>query len=208
MNNMVAIGYCTLSRESDALPHFRRIVELQHQVGTPYKTAVALNNLGGVLSQLQQGAEAVVELRAALALLDGMPDVDGLRSGVLANLAVALELDGRDAEALPYHEHSLRIASEMRDDLGIAFAARNLGNAYHKLGRRDEAALYRRTALDHAVTAGDRLLEVAVHVELGNALVDDGKAAEASLHLAAAERIYPDAPEDIVGELRRRLEPQ
>jgi len=96
------------------------------------------------------------------------------------NLGVALDEQGRTAEAIAHYLQALRIKPDYVD------AYYNLGNALGKQGRTAEAIAHYLRALrinpDY----------VGAHYNLGNALGKQGRTAEAIAHYLEALRINPD----------------
>jgi Flp pilus assembly protein TadD len=96
------------------------------------------------------------------------------------NLAVSLEAEGREAEALPHYAEALRI--DPRDPR----AHTNLGVALERRGRPEEARRHYEQALQAA--PGYAL----AHFNLGTSLLRSGELKAAAAHLRAARAGHPN----------------
>jgi len=110
---------------------------------------------------------------------------------VLNNLGNALGVT-RHPEGIGHLEQSLAIRREIGDRLGEAQAANNLADAYHWLGRTDEALdLYRR-ALELNREVGNPYGEGVALVNLGWTLLELDRAEEAIDYLPQAHRTFAE----------------
>jgi tetratricopeptide (TPR) repeat protein len=110
---------------------------------------------------------------------------------ILNNLGDALGFT-RQSEGIGFLEQSLAIRREIGDRIGEAQAAGNLANAYHWLGRTDEALELFRRALELNRTVGRRHGEGIALVNLGWTLLDLGRAEEAIDYLQQARRAFAE----------------
>jgi tetratricopeptide (TPR) repeat protein len=145
----------------DSLTLFTRTLDSGHE------SAVALNNLGVALTDLDRAGEALPHLLRAV-------ELDAADARAQSNLGVALTDLDRAGEALP---HLLR-AVEL--DAADARAQSNLGVALTKLDRAGEALphLLRAVELD--------AVDSRAHSNLGVALTELDRAGEALPHLLRA----------------------
>jgi tetratricopeptide (TPR) repeat protein len=96
----------------------------------------------------------------------------------------------RHPEGIDCLERSLAIRREIGDRMGEAQAVNNLADAYHWLGRTDEALELYRRALELNRTVGYQLGEGIALVNLGWILVDLARAGEAVDYLLQARRAF------------------
>ncbi|HEU5389465.1 MAG TPA: BTAD domain-containing putative transcriptional regulator [Streptosporangiaceae bacterium] len=110
---------------------------------------------------------------------------------ILNNLGDALGYT-RQSEGIGCLEQSLAIRREIGDRRGEGQSANNLADAYHWLGRTDEALELYRRALELNREAGYRLGEGIALVNLGWALVDLDRAEEAVGYLEQAREAFAE----------------
>jgi DNA-binding SARP family transcriptional activator len=110
---------------------------------------------------------------------------------ILNNLGHALGFT-RQAEGIDCLERSLAIGREIGDRMGEARAANNLADAYHWLGRTDEALELYRRALELNRKVGRRFGEGIALVNLGWTLLDLARAEEAIDHLLQARQAFAE----------------
>jgi tetratricopeptide (TPR) repeat protein len=110
---------------------------------------------------------------------------------ILNNLGHALGFT-RQAEGIDCLERSLAIRREIGDRMGEAQAANNLADAYHWLGRTDEALELYRRALELNRKVGRRFGEGIALVNLGWTLLDLARAEEAIDHLLQARQAFAE----------------
>ncbi|HEY1661143.1 MAG TPA: tetratricopeptide repeat protein [Verrucomicrobiae bacterium] len=124
------LGFVMLERgeTTNALPHFRRAVELQPDDEASQK------NLGSALLQEGNVDDAITQFQIALNLRTN--DV-----GAMNNLALAYSRQGKMSDALAEYEKALAIQP---DDAGVHH---NYGMALFRLGRVDEAMAHYQKAM-------------------------------------------------------------
>ena len=110
---------------------------------------------------------------------------------ILSNLGHALAFT-RQAEGIDCLERSLAIRREIGDRMGEAQAANNLADAYHWLGRTNEALELYRRALELNRKIGRRHGEAIALVNLGWTLLDLARAEEAIDYLLQAQQAFAE----------------
>ena len=110
---------------------------------------------------------------------------------ILNNLGHALGFTHHD-EGIDCLERSLAIRREIGDRMGEGQAANNLADAYHWLGRTDEALEQYRLALELNRKVGRRHGEGIALVNLGWTLLDLARAEEAIDHLLQARQAFAE----------------
>ena len=152
-----------------AIKKYRESVAISEHVG-------ALSNLGGLLQQTGQAAEAVGILERAI-------KTDPKHVAAHNNLGLALQSLGRSAEALAQYEETLRLNPKHTGALV------NLGIALQRLGRAEEAVAHYEQALRQNPNSPD------IHNNLGLALEQLGRLDEATKQYKEALRLKPGSPE-------------
>jgi Flp pilus assembly protein TadD len=165
--NSLGVAETGRGRLTDAVGHLSRALAVRPG------SALVHDNLGIALDEQGRTAEAIVHYREALRI---RPDSPGTHN----NLGVALEGQGLLAEAVAHYLEALRLSPGYRN------ARLNLGIALRKLaGSGDADARLAPLVLEHP---GSDVL----HVEIGALLLEQGRAAQAAVHFAAAVGINPD----------------
>ncbi len=166
----VAIGLMQKKRYDEALPEWRRAIEMNPD------DAPAHYNLAWLLMEMGQAREAAVEYSKACDLNPG-------DAGWLARMALALEQSGQLDEAVTYYRKSLALNADspaVEADLGVALFEKGLP---------DEAAEHLRRAVEMAPNFPD------AHSKYGTLLAKLGKLDEAIRQIEWAARLSPDSVE-------------
>ncbi len=178
-----AVALCYGGRQSEALPHFQRCLELQRAVGAPpVVLVVAMMNLGGLYGELHRMADAVAVLTEALTIVEASPDLEPKLAGVLHNIGFAYHLADDLWAAVPYLRRSLTIAQRLDDHLGVSLAAFTLGQVLGTLDDPEAQEMLHR-ALDAATVARHPLLQARAHGYLAVMHAKAGRLDEARTHL-------------------------
>ncbi|USX49570.1 tetratricopeptide repeat protein [Lentzea sp. HUAS12] len=163
MSASLGLAHWRSSQFAEALPEYRRAVELTRQRDDPGALKSFLGNLGIIHWELGDLAEAAEAMRASLAI-ESSPNA-------LYNLScVLLDLGPLDL-AVSYGEEALRVSTELGLTAGIAFCLRGLAVTHLFTGRHDLVAEYQ-----------DRVAEVAT-AELGPVFFARGTETQAFLRL-------------------------
>jgi adenylate cyclase len=130
-------------------------LRLARQAGDKLMTALALNNLGNVVSDQGDNNAARVLYEESLALRREMGSKSGIASSLNNLGAVAVE-QGDYAAARALHEESLALKRAMGDKWGIAGSLGNLGNLALERGDYAAARVLSEESLALSRTMGDK----------------------------------------------------
>jgi len=136
---------------------------------------LAHNNLGILLSQSHQRAEAIAHFQAAIRLNPGFFEAH-------YNLANRLRDDGRSDEAIRHYQACIGLRPDFVN------AHYNLGHLLESLGRLDEAAAHFRAVIRFTPADFD------AHYKLGDVAGAQRRFQEAVVHYSEALRLRPDNP--------------
>jgi protein O-GlcNAc transferase len=169
IENNLAKGMVELGKHREAIPHYRRAIEL-----TP-KDPVPRYNLAGNLAYTGDVAGAIEEYRAAL---DCSPE-PGLAERILHNLGSIYEQSGDlDKAAISYSA-----ALQMNPTASNSLFGR--GRVFYQQRR------YREAGEDFTRAAGLRPLPIAYYW-LGKSVLRDGKKEQATKAFSQALQLNPD----------------
>ena len=163
-------------------------VELARTHGLRDEIASALNNLGVVVSDMSDYAEAIRLHRECLALRRELGDRVGIASSLI-NLATALVDQGDDTQTANLLGEALAISREFNDARRTGAVLTNLGAAARRAGKLDEERSYYRQALAVHQESGHRLGVALALNNLGSvaARLNNVDEARRSLRAALAE---------------------
>jgi DNA-binding SARP family transcriptional activator len=147
-------------------------------------------SLFSVFNRRGNWADCIATNRIALDSARAAGDRRG-EAWVLNTLGDALAVT-RDPEGLVFLEESLAIRREIGDRMGEAQAANNVADAYHELGRPDEALGLHRRALELNREVGNQYGQGVALVNVGYTLLDLGRAGEALEYLQQAQHIFAE----------------
>jgi len=170
--NNLGLALQALGRHEEAAEQYRVALDARPEF------ALARNNLGTVLRELGRTEEALEAFQAAVAL-------DPALALARANLGQALVESSQAEEALEHCQEAVRLQPN------LAAAHNNLGNAFRNLGRWDLA----HSAYAEALRLSPELGDARIHGNLGFALQQDGKLAEAFPCFRRAVELAPDDTE-------------
>jgi protein O-mannosyl-transferase len=171
-HNHLAIALAQAGRPAEAIPHFQTALRLAPD------DAEAHNNLGNAFAAIDRAAEALPHHETAVRLNPESP-------AARLNLANALLRGDRPADAIPHYAAAARLAPAMLD----AATSYNYG-----------VALVRTRQLAPAIeqfraTLATDPKHVGARVNLANALLLSGRAADAIVEYEAALHLRPDDPQ-------------
>jgi tetratricopeptide (TPR) repeat protein len=170
--NNLGLALQALGRHEEAADQYRAALDARPEF------ALARNNLGTALRELGRKDEALEAFRAAVAL-------DPALALARANLGQALVESNQAEEALEHCQEAVRL------EPGLAAAHNNLGNAFRNLHRWALA----HSAYAEALRLSPDLGDARIHANLGLALQQDGKLAEAFSCFRRAVELAPDDAE-------------
>ena len=142
--NSQAIQLQKQGKNTEALPVAQEAAKVAEATfgAENFSTAVALNRLGTIYSNLGKYSDAEPILRRALAIGEKVlsPDDKGV-AAMLNNLAAVYDKQGRYGDAEPLYKRSLAITEKIAgpNDAGVATNLNNLGLLYANQARYAEA---------------------------------------------------------------------
>jgi tetratricopeptide (TPR) repeat protein len=157
-----------LGRGQEAIPYFRRAIEVDP------RHAEAYNNLGAVLADAGKWDEAATNYQAALNLRPGFAEAHN-------NLGVALVRLGRAEEAIGHFEAALRSKAQYPE------AENGLGLALATAGRVDEARTLMHSLIPHTLRINESVDLMNFAEDYAAILADLGEPVPAVRLLGAAD---------------------
>ena len=204
--NAQGIAHRELRRFGTAREHFERAAAAYREVGERVGAAMALNNVGTLLTDQRCFAEATARLTGALALLDGDGTPDRWRlSIVLNNLAGAHALAGEAAPAVAAGERALRLCRELEDAAGEGCALAALGEAWAVQGELDRARALFEAAAHRSAAAGDDYNRARTQRRLAEVCRCAGDRTAAHRHAVAALEVFERLGDPSTEQLHRLL---
>ncbi len=213
--------YIALGPPETAEAYLRGALAVAREVPDPALAAVALNDLGNLLTTQKKYAEAVAAYRESIALATD-PRQRLLRARTRINAANALREEGRADEALTTLDEALDDLRTLPPSYEVAFALVSVGLAYRDLrspfpAERDRLTLQAGTVLSFAARSadaiGDRRTASYAWGYLGGLYEDEQRQSEAldltRRAIFAAQQV--NAPESLyrwqwqAGRLLRKL---
>jgi tetratricopeptide (TPR) repeat protein len=199
MSSGLAIANIHLGRQGDALPLFRRSLELRRGAGDLYRTLTAMRNIGGVLGELDRVSESIQILEEANArvaeALVARPDDARLKreeTSILESIAYARSRRPDLGAALQAYLRAAEAAE--RNGIPMVVASTTLGVAVNmmKLGRFDEAESWLVRSLAVADELGHELFRGRALGNYGLLAAHRGDLNEARryLEIAAPYEVY------------------
>ncbi|MEZ4270256.1 MAG: CHAT domain-containing protein [Myxococcota bacterium] len=119
----------------------RDALHMSRATGRPSEEAAQLNNLGLVVQESQNYDEAIVLYRKALKIDDALGSIEG-RSYDLRALAIALNLQGQNQEALEAVEAALTLSREIGNRYNEMRSLYVRGQILGALGKAEASASY------------------------------------------------------------------
>jgi len=166
---------------------------LESQDGATQQVACIHYALGRAYSQRGRNADAADEYAKALEAFTAAGDVEGRVQAYRALGQAYLRLDDRE-RAVQVLERAAQL--EERQTLGVD-AALNLGRAYMREKRWQEALEHQRRALSRAILANDRRNMALAYNSLGNALLESGDRRQAIKAYEEAVAIWQELGDDV-----------
>lgn len=129
----------SLEQISQAIEAFEGGLEVARRCGDQASAGVLLLSLGFDCAWAKRDSEAIIYFKEAVPFALDNVDFDTAFSA-LSSLGVLLSNNGRPSEAIPYYEQALELAKSSQGDIvAVADTFANLGVAYEKAGRLEEA---------------------------------------------------------------------
>ena len=204
--NSLAIAYSHLRQGEAALAAYGRARRVRERMHDPYGAALVTMNIGCLQSELGQVAEAVPALETALATLVTMPDAAVAIRAARLNLAYAYRMAGRYDEGLTLNAAVLADAEDAGDDDLACNAHVNIAELRRLRGELDTALRHYRLALPMARALRNQTYERWALRGLGGVYGEQGNYRDAAARLSEAVRLYRDADDPELAEVRRELD--
>ena len=142
------------------------------------------NYAHGTLKQEDKAQEALLDV---LRITKGTPGTEAFQQIAQTNLSAHHIHRGEYAQAIRYTLVSEKLARQLGDDIGVAFALSNRGSAMARGGRVDEGVALMNLAMEKADQVGGRRVVIDLLSEQVNVLELAGRDKEA---LAALRRVF------------------
>ena len=159
---------------------------LAERIGFRFLMAQARVNQSYVYGSLEQGSKEQAALLDVLRIAQGTRGAEALEQIAQSNLSAYHIHHGQYALAIRYTVAAEKLARELGDDIGVAFAVSNRGSALARSGRVDEGLALMARGLAQAEQAGGRRDVLDLLSEQVNVLERVGRDHEA---LAALRRV-------------------
>lgn len=160
---------------------------LAERIGFRFMLAQARINQNYAYGTLKQEDKANAALVDALRITNGTPGTEKLEQIAQTNLSAHYINTGRYEKAIRATEMSEKLAREINDNVGVAFAISNRGSATARLGQVDEGMAMMKRAMEIAEKEGDRRIVLDLMSEQVNVLERAGRDKQA---LATLRRLY------------------
>ncbi len=137
------------------------------------------------LEKMKQYPEAIVVAKQAIALFEAIADPIYL-AATRMNLGNVYNLSGQPAQALALFLPAKKTFNDRQDIYSLSLVTHNLGMAYHRLQRWDEAQDFYLQSIQHRRALGN-IINLANSLDgLGRLYLDQGNLAEAKATLTEA----------------------
>ena len=153
VRNNYGLALAHLDRDSEALPLFRRSVEMLREIDTAL-LGMALNNLGVTLLKLDEAEEAVTTLSEAVSI-SRESGLLAFEVRALANLAAGLEDTGQRDDALAAIQEALTRCHVLGNRRLEAEILLHLDNIQYQMGRYQQSLAAGREAAQIYTEIGD-----------------------------------------------------
>jgi len=188
---MLAQYHAATSRYISALNSVQAALGWMRQTGDRSGEARALQELSGIMRNVDGRADTMVHLEEALAIRKELEDRIG-QARILTDMGmIHLEGGAKDKAQAAFRE-SMALFRKAKDEKGVASILLGLGALHREKERPDlaETALKRGAALAHRI--GQSLLRARVLAELGEVYMDEGSFEEAGRTLEEARHLAED----------------
>jgi diguanylate cyclase (GGDEF)-like protein len=159
---------------------------LAERIGFRFVMAQARINQSYAYGTLEQSAKEYQALLDVLRITNGTPGTEALEQIAQSNLSAYHIHRGEYAQAIAATHAAERLARQVGDEIGLAFALSNRGSALARSGRVDEGMALMRQGMARAEQAGGRREVLDLLSEQANVLEHAGRHREA---LAALRRV-------------------
>ena len=168
VRNNYGLALAHLDRDSEALPLFRRSVEMLREIDTAL-LGMALNNLGVTLLKLDEAEEAVTTLSEAVSI-SRESGLLAFEVRALANLAAGLEDTGQRDDALAAIQEALTRCHVLGNRRLEAEILLHLDNIQYQMGRYQQSLAAGREAAQIYTEIGDSYQRAVALRSIGQTL--------------------------------------
>lgn len=171
---------------NSALRVMQDCLALAERIGFRYIMAQVRINQSYAYGTLKQEDKEYQALRDVLRITSGMPGTETFEQIARSNLSAYHIHRGEYAQAIRHALAAEELARRVGDEIGLAFALSNRGNALVRSGRIDEGMALMKLGMEKAEQAGGRREVLDLLSEQANVLERAGRHREA---LAALRRV-------------------
>lgn len=194
--NMLGVVYKKSDAIQAALDYYQRALELAEAVENPslgFKRSmnVSLNGIGNIYKTLEQYDIAIDKFTQAMRLDEEMGNTLGLAVNNF-NVGECLESQGKLEESLERFQISLGHNNTINSARGKILCTYSIAHVYVHMGKTEEALTLLYQALADAKELDDQSVISSVEINLGWALLNLKRYAEANTHLIQGLQIAQD----------------
>ncbi|MBT8185791.1 MAG: tetratricopeptide repeat protein, partial [Eudoraea sp.] len=188
--NMMGVVYRRLDAIKTALDYNQEALELAESIENPSNGIkrsinVSVNSIGNIYQELEQYDRAIVSFERSLGLEEDLGNIRGMAINH-QNIGECLEELGKLDEALESYRIALAYDEEIASNSGIAICKNSIARIYIKQGKPETALDILEPTLVISENTGDKSIISTVMMNLGWALMMQGRFPEAEAQLKAA----------------------
>ena len=188
--NMLGVVYRRLNAIKTALDYNQEALKLADSIENPSNGIkrsinVSVNSIGNIYQELEQFDRAILNFQESLRLEEELGNVRGMAINH-QNIGECLEAQGKLNEALQSFRIALAYDEEIASNSGIAICKNSIARIYIKQDKSQDALNILEPTLVISENTDDKNIISAVLMNLGWALMQQGRFAEAEEKLTAA----------------------
>ena len=177
--NMMGVVYRRLNAIKTALDYNQEALELAEAIEQPSNGIkrsinVSVNSIGNIYQELEQFDRAILNFQKSLELEEELGNVRGMAINH-QNIGECLEEQGKLDEALQSFRIALAYDEEIASNSGIAICKNSVARIYIKQGKSEDAINILEPTLVIAEGTGDKSIISGVLMNLGWALMQEGR---------------------------------
>jgi len=188
--NMLGVVYRRLNAIKTALDYNQEALELAESIKEPSNGIkrsinVSVNSIGNIYQELEQYNRAIENFQKSLSLEEELGNIRGMAINY-QNIGECQEEQGKLEEALQSFRIALAYDEEIASNSGIAICKNSVARIYIKQENSEDALDILEPTLVIAENTGDKNIISAVLMNLGWALMKQGRYPEANVKLTDA----------------------